>query len=155
MPSRDLLRALARLPAKLKRFACGLVALAVVTTTLLAGHTFFYCAAMARVGFDTCCAEQLGNHDEAHDEGGAKTLAIDETHRCCEAKTFAQGDPGRGAMAPPTVLASPVAAVLPAVLEALVHASRTSAPPRLRDTRAGPPPGSPLAFRVPVDVSLT
>jgi hypothetical protein len=152
MPSRDLLE---RLPAKLKRFACGLVALAVVTTTLLAGHTFFYCAPMQRVGFDTCCAEELRDHDEERDEGAAKTLAIDETHRCCEAKTFAQGDAARGAVAPPTVLASPVAAVLPAVLEALVHASRASAPPRVRDTRAGPPPSSPLAFRVPVDVSLT
>ena len=153
MASRSLLRALARLPAKLRRFVSGLVALAVVTTTLLAGHSYFYCAPMHRVGFDTCCPEERA-HGGEH-EHAAREVALSETHRCCEPRSFASSDRAAGPMPPGFVAPAPVAAVLPAVPEAVLRVARRSAAPRAHDTRAGPPRGSPLAHRVPVDVSLT
>lgn len=153
MAPRPLLRALRRLPAKLRRFVGGVVALAVVTTTLLAGHTYFYCAPMHRVGFDTCCPEEAEpHHGEAESE---RALAIEETHRCCEPRSFAQGDRGGEPTASVSVAPSPVSAVLPAVPEAVARIARMAVPPPPYDTRAGPPRASPLAHRVPVDVSLT
>lgn len=150
MVSRPLLLALRRLPAKLRRFVGGVVALAVVTTTLLAGHTYFYCAPMHRVGFDTCCPDEGAHHDEA-----ARELAIEETHRCCEPRSFAQGDRADGPTASVSIAPAPIAAVLPAVPEAVLRIARMAIPPPPYDTRAGPPRASPLTHRVPVDVSLT
>lgn len=148
MNARVVRRALERLPAKLRSFVTGFVALAVVVTTLLAGHTYFYCAPMQRVAFDECCGEQ---HEEEHGAGPA----IDETHRCCEARTFAEADTSRGGVPSPVVLAAPLASVLPAVPEAVLREARVATRPRLPEQRAGPPPSSPLAHRVPVDVSLS
>ncbi len=144
------LRALKRLPRALRCAVAGLLAVAMVVTTLLAGQTYFYCAPMHRIAFDECCAR-----GEADEDDTGRSVTIEETHRCCEAKTFAHGDEGRTATAPPSVPLAPLAALVPPVPHVLASVARPVIRPRLRDTRAGPPPASPLAFRVPVDVSLS
>lgn len=123
------------------------MAFAVLATALFGGRAYFYCAPMQRVAFDACCA----GHGVADEEPA--TIAIDETHRCCETRTFAPGEAGSSAGATAVVPLAPLASVLPAVRWIPTHVVAAVARVRTHDTRAGPPPSSPLAFRVPVDVS--
>ncbi len=131
-----------------------LVALATVMTVLFAGHTYFYCAPMSRVAFEDCCGERA--HDEAHER--AATPAVDETHRCCEERTFRAGERGSGTVAYAHVPPSPAGDVLPAVAVVATSRGAFAGGARLREPRAGPrgiPRSSALATRVPVDVSQT
>lgn len=148
-------RKLAGTLSTLRRGVAALVALATVMTVLFAGHTYFFCAPMSRVAFEDCCGER--EHDEeAH--GRASMPAVDETHRCCEERVFARAEPGSGTVPYAHVPSSPVGEVLPAAAITVPSRRAFAGLARLPDSRAGPdgiPPSSPLASRVPVDVSLT
>lgn len=131
--------------AELVRLLALVAALAVFTGAWLAGQRYYYCAPMARIALDECCAHE-GHEADEH-------ATIGELHRCCEERVFDAGD--RGASdAPPIV---PPAPSLPVV--AIVDTAVPKAAPvfvrAAHDSRAGPARGSPLSWRTTIDVSRT
>lgn len=133
---------------RVSRRALSLVtALSVLFTVTLAGRGYFYCAPMAAVSLEDCCAR---SHEERRD---APEIAPPE-HHCCEAHTF--GTPNGGVSADAPRASVPPPALAPdATLPAPALAGFAAAPlARFVDARAGPRCG-PLEHRVPVVVSLS
>jgi hypothetical protein len=138
--------------AELVRLLALVAALAVVTGAWLAGQRYFYCAPMQRVALDECCAGH-GQHDGEADAHAAGAVATQTPKKCCDARTFDQGD--RGASAAPPAVTPPM---LLAVVAVLALPGLVDAPARARAThesRAGPPPAGPLSWRTEIDVSLS
>lgn len=134
--------------ALLVRLAALVAALAVVTGTWLAGQRYFYCAPMERVALHECCASGADDH------GRDDEAAIGELpHRCCEERLFDVGD--RGATPAPFAVAPAPCLAVVAILSTLTPGEAPSGARATHDTRAGPPRAGPLAWRTPIDVSLS
>jgi hypothetical protein len=139
------------LRAELVRLLALVAALAVVTGAWLAGQRYYYCAPMARIALDECCAHE---HDEAHATVADTHATIAELpRRCCEERVFDAGD--RGASdAPPSVPPAPSLPVV-AILDVVAPKSAPVFARAPHESRAGPTRGSPLSWRTTIDVSRT
>lgn len=146
-----------RVTRELGRMLALTFALAVVTATLLGGHRYFYCAPMARIALDECCAAEHEHEPELREQAAEAVLDA-LPHRCCQERTFDCGDqgasPSRATLGPPGESA-PVAILPLASMAAL--AARSARGWEAHPTR-GPPragPAGPLRWRTPIDVSLS
>ena len=139
---------------ELRRIFALVAVLALLTGSLLAGHRYFYCAAMSRIASADCCAKPDADHADAR-----AAVTIDAPpHRCCDERTFDGGDLGHERTAISLRSVSPPALALPC---AFVGAGarrpvlECALPSEAYDSRAGPPRAGPLAWRTTIDVSLS
>ena len=122
-----------------------LAALCVLTSLVLSGHRYFYCALMNEVSLDTCCEAPVGS---AETDGPSI-----ERSACCTIEHFAPAAPGVDSQQE-TALRAPL-------LAAVAVEPPRSAPPlaatraRTRDARAGPDAPDSREHRLRLMVFLT
>jgi hypothetical protein len=139
----------ARVRRRLSKGALSLVtALAVLFTVTLAGRGYFYCAPMAAVSLEDCCA-----HADDEERRDAPEISA-PAHHCCEAHTFGTPNGGVAADAPPHSVPPPALAASVSLPAPALSGIAAAPQARFVEARAGPRRG-PLEHRVPTIVSLS